>query len=58
MWGGHTQDFLHGGQDKMNVFDPYLETWQEQRTTGVPPRGLYGGGISGTLNFIVFICWL
>ena len=47
MWGGRTQDYLHGGQDKLkstvNVFDPYLETWQEQRTTGVPPRGLVGG---------------
>ena len=47
MWGGRTQDFLHGGQDKLkstvNVFDPYLETWQEQRTTGVPPRGFYVG---------------
>ena len=47
MWGGHTQDFHHGGQDQLkstvNVFDPYLETWQEQRTKGVPPRGLYGG---------------
>ena len=46
-WGGCTQDFRHGGQDKLkstvNVFDPYLETWQEQRTTGVPPRGLYHG---------------
>ena len=30
MWGGHTQDFHHGGQDQLkstvNVFDPYLET--------------------------------
>ena len=47
MWGGITQDFLHGGQDKLkstvNVFDPYLETWQEQRTAGVPPRGRYLG---------------
>ena len=47
MWGGVTQDFHHGGQDKLkstvNVFDPYLETWQGQCTTGVPPRGLYGG---------------
>ena len=46
MWGGVTQDF-RGGQDQLkstvNVFDPYLETWQEQRTTGVPPRGLASG---------------
>ena len=47
MWGGRTQDFLCGGQDKLkstvNVFDPYRETWQEQPTTGVSPRGLYYG---------------
>ena len=47
LWGGRTQDFHHGGKDKLrstvNVFDPYLETWQEQRTTGVPPRGLVDG---------------
>ena len=47
MWGGRTQDFLRGGQDKLkstvNVFDPYLETWQEQRTRGVSPHGLWGG---------------
>ena len=51
MWDGCTQDFHHGGQDKLkstvNVFDPYLETWQEQRTTGVPPRGLcYGAAVA------------
>ena len=47
MWGGRTQDFHHGGRDKLkstvNFFDPYLETWQEQCTTGVPPRGLVSG---------------
>ena len=47
VWGGRTKDFHHGGQDKLkstvNVFDPSLETWQEQRTTGVPPRGLIEG---------------
>ena len=51
MWGGLTQDFHRGGQDKLkstvNVFDPYLETWQEQCTTGVPPRGLcYGAAVA------------
>ena len=47
LWGGLTQDFHHGGQDKLkstvNVFDPYLETWQEQCTTGVPSHGLASG---------------
>ena len=47
MWGGITQDFYRGGRDKLkstvNVFDPYLETWQKQRTTGVPPSGLFNG---------------
>ena len=44
MWGGRTQDFpFHDRKDKLNVFAPYLETWQEQCTTGVPPHGLHSG---------------
>jgi len=47
LWGGLTQDFHQGGKDilwsTVNVFDPYLETWKEQHTTGVPPRGIHLG---------------
>ena len=47
IWGGLTQDFYQGGKDilrsTLNVFDHYLETWEEQRTSGVPPRGLLDG---------------
>ena len=45
MWGGLT---LPGDKDRlkstMNIFDPYLETWQEQHTRGVPPpHGVHNG---------------
>jgi len=47
LWGGLTQDFLQGGKDTLrstvNVFDHYLENWQEQRISGVPPCGLLDG---------------
>ena len=47
LWGGRTQDFLQGGKDilrsTVNVFDPYVETWDEQHTTGEPPHGIYLG---------------
>ena len=58
-WGGRTQDFLRGGQDKLkstvNVFDPFLETWQEQHTTGGPPRGLcYGAAVAHSTSLYSF----
>ena len=47
VWGGIAKDFLQGGKDilksTVNVFDHYLETWEEQYTSGVPPRGLLDG---------------
>jgi len=47
VWGGLTQDFLQDAKDilrsTVNVFDHYLETWEEQRTSGVPPHGLLEG---------------
>ena len=59
MWGGITKDFLRGGQDQLkstvNVFDPYLETWQEQHTTGVPPRGLcHGAAVAHSTSLYSF----
>ena len=54
IWGGRTQDFLHGGKDRLkstvNVFDPYLETWQEKHTSGSPPHGLYGGAYTANTH--------
>ena len=47
MWGGLTQNFYQSEKDTLrstvNVFNHYLETWQEQHTSGVPPRGLFSG---------------
>jgi len=47
VWGGGTQDFLQGGKDilrsTVNIFDHYLEIWEEQNTSGVPPCGLVNG---------------
>ena len=28
----------------VEMYDPYLEAWQQEATTGVPPPGLYAGG--------------
>ena len=47
MWGGLTQDLYQGGNDilrsTVNIFDHYLEIWQEQHTSGVPPHVLLNG---------------
>ena len=55
VWTGRTQDILEDKEDDVlsstvNVFDPYLETWQEQRTSGVPPRGLENGACTACAN--------
>ena len=45
LWSGCVQDFSEGGRSwlasTIEIFDPYLETWQQHSTTGVPPPGLY-----------------
>ena len=48
MWGGLTEDFSESSRRKLEsvveMYDPYLEAWQQEATTGVPPPGLYAGG--------------
>ena len=48
MWGGHTEDFSESSRRTLasvvEIYDPYLEAWQQEATTGVPPPGLYDGG--------------
>ena len=48
MWGGRTADYSASSRRKLasvvEIYDPYLEAWQQEATTGVPPPGLYGGG--------------
>ena len=54
LWGGYVPDFSASGRRKLvstiEIFDPYLETWEECHTTGVPPPGLYGGACTSLLD--------
>jgi len=47
LWGGCVPDFSASGRKKLastvEFFDPYLEVWEQQSTSGVPPPGLYFG---------------
>ena len=48
MWGGRTENFSESSRWKVasvvEIYDPYLEAWQQEATTGVPPPGLLAGG--------------
>ena len=48
LWGGRTQDFSESSRRKLasvvEIYDPYLEMWEQRATTGVPPFGLCNGG--------------
>ena len=54
LWGGYVQDFSESGRRKLastvDIFDPYLKTWEEHPTTGVPPPGLYLGACTSLLD--------
>ena len=54
LWGGRVQDFSGSCRRKLTstvkIFDPYLETWEEYPTTGVPPPGLYAGACTSLFN--------
>ena len=59
LWGGRVQDFSQSGRRKLastiEIFDPYLETWEKHPTRGVPPTGepppgLYGGACTSLLD--------
>ena len=47
LWGGRVPDFSATGRKKLastvEIFDPCLELWEQQSTSGVPPPGLYFG---------------
>ena len=47
LWGGRVPDFSASGRKKLastvEIFDPYLEVWEQKTTTGVSPPGLYDG---------------
>ena len=46
VWGGLIEDFLKNRErlgSVVETFDPFLERWEQQPTTGAPPPGLYNG---------------
>ena len=46
MWGGRTKDFLKKKSElasSVYCFDPLLEFWDVNKTSGDPPPGLYAG---------------
>ena len=54
LWGGMGRDISESGKRKfastIEIFDPYLETWQKHPTTGDPPPGLYDAACTSLLN--------
>ena len=54
LWGGIVQNLSESGRKKLasavDIFDQYLETWEEHTTKGVPPPGLYSGACASLLN--------
>ena len=54
LWGGHVQDFSESGRMKLastvEIFDPYLETWEKHLTTGVPHPGLCAGACTSLVD--------
>ena len=44
LWGGCAEDSSRS--EVINIFDCYSESWKEQSTTGVPPRGLRYGSFT------------
>ena len=54
LWGGHVQGITGSKRRELastiEIFDPYLETWDKRSTTGVPPPGLYSGACTSLLD--------
>ena len=49
MWGGRTKDFKKGDvAATVNIYQPYTESWDEQRLKGRPPPWLYNGACAST----------
>ena len=47
IFAGRTTDFEKNKEVlsfTIEIFDQYFEQWRELKTTGIPPKGLYGGG--------------
>ena len=54
LWGGRVQDTFKSGRMKLastiEIFDPCLETWEKQSTTGAAPPGLRDGACTSLLD--------
>ena len=54
LWGGFVQDFFGNGRKKLvstvEIFDPYLKTWEKHPTTGEPPLGLSDAACTSLLD--------
>ena len=49
MWGGRTKDFKKGDvAATVNIYQPYTESWDEQRLKGHPQPWLYTGACAST----------
>ena len=56
LWGGVVQDFFEIDWKELvstvEIFDPYLETWEKHPTTGDPPPGLYDAACTSLLDSV------
>ena len=54
LWGGRVPDFSASGRKKLastvEIFDPYVEVWEQQATSGDSPPGLYVGECASLLG--------
>ena len=54
LWGGYVADFSESSRrvlaSTVDIFDPYLETWEKHPTTGVPPPGPCGRGYASLMD--------
>ena len=51
MWGGRSKEFLKEKSEltsSVHSFDPFLECWDENKFSGVPPPGIYLGACASS----------
>ena len=57
LWGGRVPDFSANGRKKLasttvEIFDCYLEVWEQQATSGVSPHGLHSGACASLSDLL------
>ena len=54
LWGGYVPDLSESNGKKLastvEIFDPFLKTWEKHSTIGVPPPALFYGVCTSSLN--------